>query len=103
VTLTARYAVPMGDDGEFFIFTDWAYQGETSLFLYDSVEFTTDGNIEGGLRIGYENFEDDYSIALFARNITDEENVKGAIDFNNLTGIVNQPRIIGIEAKISFF
>jgi iron complex outermembrane receptor protein len=103
VTFTARYTVPMGDDGEFYVFTDWAYQGETSLFLYDSVEFTTDGNIEGGLRIGYENFDDNYSIALFARNITDEENVKGAVDFNNLTGIVNQPRIVGIEAKISFF
>jgi iron complex outermembrane receptor protein len=102
-TFTARYAVPMGNDGEFFAYTDWAYQGETNLFLYDSVEFQTDGNVEGGLRIGYENFEHAYTIALFGRNITDEENVKGAIDFNNLTGIVNQPRMFGIEAKISFY
>ncbi|WJG11065.1 TonB-dependent receptor [Aliiglaciecola sp. LCG003] len=102
-TFTARYAVPMGDDGEFFAFTDWAFQGETSLFLYDSVEFKTDNNMEGGLRIGYENYQHNYTIALFGRNITDEENVKGAIDFNNLTGIVNQPRIFGIEGKISFF
>lgn len=102
-TFTARYATPVGDDGEFFVFTDWAFQGETSLFLYDSTEFTTDNNYEGGLRIGYENFDDGYSIALFGRNITDEENVKGAVDFNNLTGIVNQPRIIGVEAKISFY
>lgn len=100
---TARYATPIGDDGELFIFTDWAFQGETSLFLYDSVEFTTDDNFEGGLRIGYENYQNNYSIALFGRNITDEENVKGGIDFNNLTGIVNQPRIFGIEAKISFY
>ncbi|GAB2705625.1 TonB-dependent receptor [Aliiglaciecola aliphaticivorans] len=100
---TARYATPVGDDGEIFVFTDWAFQGETSLFLYDSVEFTTDSNYEGGLRIGYENYQNNYSIALFGRNITDEENVKGAIDFNNLTGIVNQPRIFGIEAKISFY
>ncbi|NCP66206.1 MAG: TonB-dependent receptor [Paraglaciecola sp.] len=101
--LTARYSMPMGDDGEFYVYTDWAYQGETNLFLYDSIEFKTDGNVEGGLRIGYENFSDNYSIALFVRNITNEHNVKGAIDFNNLTGIVNEPRIFGIEAKISFY
>ena len=100
---TARYAIPFGSDGELFAFTDWAFQGETNLFLYESVEFQTDDNVEGGLRLGYENFTDSYSIALFGRNITNEDNVKGAIDFNNLTGIVNEPRIIGIEFKKSFY
>ena len=103
LSFTARYAVPAGDDGEFFAFTDWAMQGKTNLFLYESVEFQTNDQFEGGLRVGYENFSNNYSIALFARNITDEDNVKGAIDFNNLTGIVNEPRIIGIEGKISFY
>lgn len=93
----------MGDNGEFFVFTDWAFQGETNIFLYESVEFTTDDNFEGGLRIGYENFEHNYTVALFGRNITDEDNVKGAIDFNNLTGIMNEPRILGVEVKYSFY
>ncbi|WP_339725569.1 TonB-dependent receptor [uncultured Paraglaciecola sp.] len=100
---TARYAFPIGDDAELSIYTDWAFQGKTNLFLYSSLEFKTNDNFEGGLRIAYENFADDYSIALFGRNITDEENLKGAIDFNNLTGIVNQPRIFGIEAKVRFY
>ena len=100
---TARYAVPVGEDGEFFMFTDWAFQGETNLFLYDSIEFTTDSNFEGGLRIGYENFADGYQVAFFGRNITDEDNVKGAIDFNNLTGIINEPSVWGIEAKFTFY
>ncbi len=100
---TVRYSIPMGDDGEFFAYTDWAFQGKTNLFLYESVEFQTDNNFEGGLRIGYENFAQNYTVALFARNLTDEDNVKGAVDFNNLTGIVNEPRVIGVEAKISFF
>ncbi len=100
---TVRYSIPMGDDGEFFAYTDWAFQGETNLFLYESVEFQTDNNVEGGLRIGYENFAQNYTVALFARNLTDEDNVKGAIDFNNLTGIINEPRVIGVEGKISFF
>ena len=100
---TARYSIPAGENGELFAYTDWAFQGKTNLFLYDSVEFQTDDNVEGGLRIGYENFEHNFSIALYGRNITNEDNVKGAIDFNNLTGIVNEPRVIGIEGKISFF
>jgi len=100
---TIRYSVPMGDDGEFFAYTDWAFQGKTNFFLYESVEFQTDNNFEGGLRIGYENFAQNYTIALFARNLTDEDNVKGAIDFNNLAGIMNEPRVIGVEGKISFF
>ena len=100
---TARYTIPAGEDGEFYVFTDWAFQGKTNIFLYDSVEFATDDNFEGGLRIGYENFADDYSIALFGRNITNEENLRGGIDFNNLTAIVNEPRIIGVEFKASFY
>jgi len=100
---TARYAIPMGDNGEFFVFTDWAFQGETNIFLYEAVEFTTDNNFEGGLRVGYENFEHNYTVALFGRNITDEDNVKGAIDFNNLTGIVNEPRIWGVEVKYTYY
>jgi iron complex outermembrane receptor protein len=100
---TARYTIPAGDDGEFYVFTDWAFQGKTNIFLYDSVEFATDDNFEGGLRIGYENFANDYSIALFGRNITDEENLRGGIDFNNLTAIVNEPRVIGVEFKASFY
>lgn len=103
LTFTARYSIPMGNDGELFAYTDWSFQGKTNLFLYESVEFQTDNNFEGGLRIGYENFADGYSIAIFGRNITNEDNVKGAIDFNNLTGIVNEPRIWGIEGKISFY
>ena len=100
---TARYAFPVGEDAEISIYTDWAFQGKTNLFLYRSTEFQSNDNFEGGLRIAYENFADDYSVAFFGRNITDEENLKGAIDFNNLTGIANQPRIFGIEAKVRFY
>ena len=39
----------------------------------------------------------------YVRNITDEANILGAIDFNNLTGFVNEPRIIGVEFKKNFF
>lgn len=103
LSFTARYAVPLGDDGEFFAYTDWIMQGETNLFLYEAVETTTDTNFEGGLRLGYENFEYEYTVSFFARNITDEENLRGAIDFNNLTVIDNQPRVFGLEFRKTWY
>lgn len=99
---SARFAVPLGSSGELYAYTDWAFQGETQIFLYDSVEYKTKDNFEGGLRIGYNNFVNDYSISAFGRNITDEENVRGGIDFNNLTVIDNSPRVFGVEFKMNF-
>ena len=100
--VTARWATPVGNRGEFFIFTDWAYQGRTNFFLYQSREFVTDGQIEGGLRIGYAALDGSWEIALFGRNITDEDNVRGGIDFNNNTGFVNDPRTIGLSARFNY-
>lgn len=102
LTLNARYTIPV-NSGEFYLYTDVAVQGKTNLFLYESVEFQTDDNMEAGLRLGYQNYEGNYEVALYGRNITDEDNVKGAIDFANLTGFVNEPRMIGIEFKKNFF
>lgn len=99
--ITARYSMPIGADGELFVFTDWAWQGDTNLFLYESEEFNTDGQFEGGLKIGYAKTDGSYEVAAFARNITDEDNVKGAIDFNNNTAFVNEPRIIGVSLKFN--
>ena len=94
--VTARYSVPMGD-GEFFIFTDWAYRSKVNFFLYESTEFTGKPLLEGGLRIGYLWQDGRYEAALYGRNITDRKAIVGGIDFNNLTGFINEPRIIGAE------
>ena len=96
----AEYTMPWRDKGEFFVNTDWAVQGETNLFLYESAEFRSSGNFEGGLRLGYRDAEGRYEGAFFARNITDEENLRGGIDFNNLTGFVNEPRIVGFQLTL---
>ena len=100
--VTLRYGLPVGNDGEIFIFTDWTYLGEILMPLYDSPEFVTDDHSEVGLRLGYRNDRNNWEVALFGRNITDEENVKGFVDFSNNTGFVNQPAIWGIEASIGF-
>jgi iron complex outermembrane recepter protein len=97
LNLTARYGIPLENGGELFAFTDWWWQGYTNFFLYKSAEFHTNGNYEGGLRIGYVFPDKMFEVAAYARNITNRQNLQGGIDFNNLTGFVGDPRVIGFE------
>jgi outer membrane receptor protein involved in Fe transport len=99
---TARYGIPVGNAGEFFIFTDWIYLGETNFLLYESEEFNAGSRIEGGLKIGYAGGNGQWELAAFARNITNEDNVLGVIDFNNNTAFVNDPRIIGVSFGVKY-
>ena len=84
----AEYTLPHKDNGEFFVNSDWALQGETNFLLYESEEFRSSGNHELGARIGYRTDDGRLEGAFFARNLTNEDNLKGAIDFNNLTGFL---------------
>ena len=99
---TASYSIPLGSDSELFAFTDWSYQGDTNIFLYEAKEFETDGQYEGGFRAGWRRTDYGLEVAVFGRNITDEENVQGAIDFSNLTGFTNEPRIFGVSVSSEF-
>ena len=101
-SLTLRYGTPVGEDGEFFVFTDWVYYGKVQMALYYTPEFETNDQFEGGLRVGYRNMRNNWEVALFGRNITDEDNVKGYVDFSNNTGFVNEPAIWGIEGTYNF-
>jgi iron complex outermembrane receptor protein len=104
VNFTARYAIEIGD-GEFYVYTDWSYRDEISYFLYNSVEFSGEALLEGGIRTGYtwDGDDQDYEVALFVRNITDEQQAIGAVDFTNNTAIVNEERFFGAEFKVNFF
>lgn len=103
-TLNAEldYTYPMANNSEMFLFSDWKVKGETNEFLYESVEFTFDTQFEGGLRAGYRDNTKNYELAFFVRNITDEDNPIGGIDFNNLTSYVNEPRVWGFEGSYRF-
>jgi iron complex outermembrane receptor protein len=56
------------------------------------------------LRLGYTWDHDRYELAAFARNITNQVVLVGGIDFNNLTGYVNDndERIFGLQFKARF-
>ncbi|RDV03057.1 TonB-dependent receptor [Sphingorhabdus pulchriflava] len=98
---TAGYGIPVGTgSGEVYVFTDWAYRSKVNFFLYTSEEFNDDHMLEGGLRAGYRS--DRIDIAAFVRNITNDVSAVGGIDFNNLTGFVNEPRIWGLELGLKF-
>ncbi len=100
--LTARWGVPVGDDAEFYVYTDWAYRGQVNFFLYESPEFRGRASTEGGLRIGTNWNQGNYDLAVFGRNITDSTRIVGGIDFNNLTGFINEPRTWGVEFTAKF-
>ncbi len=82
--------------------TDWAYKGDTNFFLYKSVEFSESGYWEGGVRARLLMNDGKQEVVLYGRNITDTEALVGGIDFNNLTGFVNAPRVWGLEGKMKF-
>ncbi len=96
---TAGYEHPVGP-GSVYVFTDWYHRSKIQFFLYRSVEFSDDQLLEGGLRIGYKT--DRFDVAGFVRNITNDESAVSGIDFNNLTAMVNEPRIWGVEVGVKF-
>jgi iron complex outermembrane receptor protein len=100
-SFTLKYTQPMGS-GEAYAFTDWVYRDKVNFFLYQSTEFTGKALTEGGLRVGYTWNNGKYDVAAFGRNITNQIRIVGGIDFNNLTGFINDPRTYGIQFKALF-
>ncbi len=96
-----RYSIPT-NEGEYYVLTDWSYRGEINFFLYEATEFRGKSLLEGGLRLGYKWAHDKYEVAVFGRNITNQIRVVGGIDFNNLTGMINEPRTWGVQFKADF-
>jgi iron complex outermembrane receptor protein len=101
VNATARYNWAL-ENGNLFVLTDWAYRSKINFFLYESKEFTGKSMVEGGLRVGYNWDGGKYEVAAFGRNITNTERITGGIDFNNLTGFVNEPRQFGMQFRGNF-
>jgi iron complex outermembrane receptor protein len=80
---------------------DWSYHDQKSFFLYRSKEFVADA-FELGARIGYAFSGGRFEVSAFGRNLLDAEIVQNGIDFNNLTGMMNEPRTIGFEVLTKF-
>lgn len=100
-SFSLKYTQPVAG-GDLYVFTDWVYRSKVNFFLYESAEFTGKALTEGGLRVGYTWGNGKYDVAAFGRNITNQIRIVGGIDFNNLTGFINEPRTWGVQFKASF-
>lgn len=99
--LRLRWTIPLAA-GDFYVATDWMFQSDRQFLIYDTVEYNSGDTYEGGVRIGFEAANGRWDAAVFGRNITDEEYLKGVIDFNNNTGFVNDRRIWGVTGRLFF-
>ena len=99
LNFAARYDLPVGATSKVFVATDWNVQGYTSFVLYKTEEFTSNGNFEGGAKVGYSTGR--YEIAAFVRNLTNEKNLKGVIE-NYLAAVYNDPRVFGVSVSAKF-
>ena len=95
--VSLRYMLPLPGGARLVASTDWAYRSRVRFFLYESVEFADDRLLEGGVRLAYLFPNVDIEVALIGRNILNDTSPTGGIDFNNLTGYVNEPRFWSME------
>ena len=100
LNVSGRYDFPLANGDRLFVSTDWKLQGKTLLVPYKAVEYTTNGNYEGALRIGYQSTHG-YELAVYARNITNRHNLIGVLD-TYLAPAYNEPRIVGVELNAQF-
>jgi iron complex outermembrane receptor protein len=97
----ARYDFPLGNGGKLFVGGDVTLQGYTSFVPYKTVEYTSDGTFEAGVKAGYTAPDGKYEFAVFSRNVTNEKNLKGVLDNYN-AAVFNDPRIIGVSLSGKF-
>jgi iron complex outermembrane receptor protein len=100
--LSLRYSVPLSSGSEVYVYTDWSYRSEINFFLYEAKEFVGPPLAQGGVRLGYTWADKKYEVAAFCRNCTNQIRVTGAIDFENATGFINDPRIVGGQISVKF-
>jgi iron complex outermembrane recepter protein len=101
LNFTLKYSQPVAS-GEMYVYTDWVYRSKINFFLYESKEFTGKPLTEGGVRLGYAWGQGKYDAAIFGRNITNQIRIVGGIDFDNLTGFINEPRTWGVQFRASY-
>jgi len=99
--LNARYGMPLAG-GEAYVMGDVSHRSKVNFFLYESREFTGQPLTELGLRAGYLWGNGKYEASAFVRNLTNKIVATSAIDFTNLTAMVNEPRTFGVQFKAQF-
>ncbi|MEO1230102.1 MAG: TonB-dependent receptor [Myxococcota bacterium] len=97
-----RYRYDFDPKNGLYLFTNWSYRSRVHFFLYQSEEYTDEFMVLGDLRVGYLRDDGFFEVSAFVANLLDDDSRTGGIDFNNLTGFVNDPRTFGVEAILRF-
>jgi iron complex outermembrane recepter protein len=97
-----RYDFPLPTGGKLYVYTDFSYRTTMNIELYLAKEFQVPPLAQAGLRLGYTWHDDKYDVAVFCRNCTNEIRNIYDIDFDNLTGVINDPRIVGAQFRVKF-
>jgi len=92
-----NYDHPIADGAEVYFYTDMSYRSGVNYFLYESKEFDGPELLQIGLRLGYKWANEKYDVAVFCRNCANKVVAIGGIDFDDNTGMINDPRIIGVQ------
>ena len=100
--VTLSYVLDLPGGTRLIASTDWAYRSHLRFFLYESLEYADDALLVGGARLACLLPYADIEIALIGRNILNDTSPTGGIDFNNLTGYVNEPRFWSLEMTRRF-
>jgi iron complex outermembrane receptor protein len=93
---SVRHAMPVAA-GEAYLAGDLTYRGRYNFFLYEAKEYRAKPLLETGLRLGYRFGQGKHEVAFFVRNLANRVVAVNAIDFNNMTGVVSEPRIVGVQ------
>ena len=56
----------------------------------------------GGMALGYKNYAKHYQVEVLVRNILDRIVTISDIDFDNIEGYSNDPRLIGVQSHVAF-
>jgi iron complex outermembrane recepter protein len=99
---SVKYTLPVKDGTEVYAMTDWSFRSSVDFFLYKAVEYDSQPLTIGNLRLAYVDNNRGFEVAFFVHNLLDQVRATGAIDFDQITGFVNDPRTVGGEARFSF-
>jgi iron complex outermembrane recepter protein len=100
--LGLKYEHPLANNSSVYAYTDLTTRSQMNLTLYESKEFVAQPLTQVGLRLGYTWENDKYDVAAFCRNCANQIRIIGAIDFDDATGFINDPRIFGAQFRAKF-
>jgi iron complex outermembrane receptor protein len=97
-----RYDFPLPTGGKLYATADLSYRTTMNIELYLAKEFEVPPLAQTGLHLGYNWHDGRYDVAVFCRNCTNQIRNIYDIDFDNLTGVINDPRIVGAQFRMKF-